>query len=412
MSGTTEAIATHKGRRALDRGDALVLTGVTGGHAISHFLYQSFLVMLPTVRDALGIGPVQVGAIMTARELASGLTSLPGGLICDRLRRHWGAVLALCMVGFGLGWLIVGLSQTYVVLVIGMMLTSVAASLWHLPAMAALSQRFSRRRGTALSIHGVGGNLGDVLGPILTGFMLGYLSWRGVLGVYVTIPLLVAVMVIWAFRDVGANQDSEASQPSIRTQVAEARLLLRDATIWQVNAVSALHGMCYQVYTTFLPLYLADELGLDARGIGLYLGLLFSFGIVANPLMGYLSDRVGRKAIIIPTLVGSCVFSLLLALLGQGSMFVVIIFVLGIFLRSDFSLLSAAALDIVGHRVATTTLGVLSFSRCVMGAISPLIGGVLYERWGMDAALYYVAALFALATVVFALARMEKASPA
>lgn len=407
MTETLQATATIKRTRTMKRIDVLVLSTVTGGHAISHFLYQSFLVMLPAVRDALAISPLQVGAIMTAREMASGLTSLPGGLVCDRFRRYWGVVLALCMMGFGLGWLIVGLSHTYFLLILGMMLTSIAASLWHLPAMAALSQRFAKRRGTALSIHGVGGNVGDVLGPFLTGLLLGYLSWRGVLSVYVAIPLLLAVMVVWAFRDIHGEEGREAAGLGLRDQLRETANLLKEATIWRVNAVSALHGMCYQVYTTFLPLYLADELGFGSKQIGLYIGLLFSVGIVATPLMGYLSDRVGRKAIVVPTLLGSCLLSLVLALLGQGSWLLVILILLGIFLRSDFSLLSATALDIVGHQVATTTLGVLSFSRFIMGAISPLIGGLLYERWGMDAALYYVAGLFGLATIVFVTTRLR-----
>ena len=92
------------------KSESLVLVAAAGGHALSHFLYQGFLVALPTIRAALGLGPVQVGAIMTARELSAGLASLPGGMICDRLQRHWGIILAACMAGFGLGWLMVGIS--------------------------------------------------------------------------------------------------------------------------------------------------------------------------------------------------------------------------------------------------------------------------------------------------------------
>ena len=77
--------------------------------------------------------------------------------------------------------------------------------------------------------------------------------------------------------------------------------ILKNATLWRVNLVSGLRGMCYQVYTTFLPLYLADELGFDSKAIGLHIALMFSAGIFASPLMGYLSDRLGRKAALVPT---------------------------------------------------------------------------------------------------------------
>ena len=58
--------------------------------------------MLPEIKDAFGLGRVQVGAITATRELAGGLVMLPSGIILDVLRPYWGIVLSLCMLGFGL----------------------------------------------------------------------------------------------------------------------------------------------------------------------------------------------------------------------------------------------------------------------------------------------------------------------
>jgi MFS family permease len=89
-------------------------------------------------------------------------------------------------------------------------------------------------------------------------------------------------------------------------------------------------------------------------------------------------------------------------------MFTLIIGMLGIFLRSDYALLSAAILDIVGHKVATTMLGVLSFLRFIMASISPLIAGYLYQNWGMTATLFFTASLFAISAVIFASADLKQ----
>jgi MFS family permease len=401
----TTAQADDSRRERLD--NTLILSAVTAGHAISHFIFQGFLVALPAIKDALMIGPVQVGAIMGARELAAGLASLPGGVICDRLRRYWGLILTVCMLAFGLGWLVVGLSPSYSILIAGMALLSVASSIWHLPAMAALSQRFSDRRGTALAIHGVGGAVGDVSGPILTGLLLTFLAWRGVINAYAAVPIFFAIAVAWVFRNTHWLTDAGQCAPGLRAQVRETGKLLSNPTLWGVNLVAGLRGMCYQAYTAFLPLFLAEEVGFDSRGVGFHLGLLFSVGIVASPLMGYLSDRVGRKTVVVPTLLGLSVLSVMLAIYGQGRMLTVIIFALGLFLRSDYSLLSAMVLDVVGDSVATTTLGITSFTRFVIGAVSPVIAGFLYKAMGMAAVLYYVAGLYALAAALLLAIRLR-----
>jgi MHS family proline/betaine transporter-like MFS transporter len=185
-----------------------------------------------------------------------------------------------------------------------------------------------------------------------------------------------------------------------RTQLAEIKSLLKNTMVWRVNLVSSLRGMSYQAYTTFLPLFLAEEVGLDSKGVGFHLGLLFTVGIFASPLMGHLSDRIGRRAVLVPALLGLCVLSVLLALFGQGLALTVIIVVLGLFIRSDYSLLSAMVLDVVGEGVATTTLGIVSSTRFALSGISPLIAGVLYERMGMAAVLYFAAGLYALAAML------------
>jgi len=416
---TTQAAATETGERGArqevrERG-WFVLSGLTFSHSVFHFLPQSFSVMLPAVRESLGISPLEIGAIITAREVASGLASLPGGVISDRLRRYWGAVLAVCMAGFGLGWLLIGLSPLYPLLILGMVVLSIANSVWHLPAMASLSERFSRRRGAALAIHGIGGNLGDVAGPVATGFLLGLLTWQRVISIYAVAPLLLAVLTVWAFRRIGRDRAPDREAPAdpaaegdLKAQMAVTMEVLKNVSLWRINLVAGLRGMCYAVYTTFLPLYFAEELGLSSKAVGFHLALLFAIGVVVSPVMGYLSDRLGRKPVLVPMLLGSCVLSVMLPIFGHGIMLTVIVALLGLFLRSDYSLLAAAILDLAGSRMVATLLGVLSFSRFVMAAVSPLIAGAIYQTLGVHATLYYVAALFGLATLVLVTTNLKR----
>lgn len=380
-----------------------ILSGFTIAHGIFHFMQQSFSVMLPAIKDALGISAVAIGALMSVKEVSMGVFSLPGGVLSDRLRHHRGVIMAICMALFGSGWLMIGLAPVYPLLIFGMVLVSIASSVWHLPSMAEISRRFADRKGASLAIFGIGGSFGDIFGPVITGLLLGVLAWREVISIYAIVPLLMTFWFLWALRDVGGAEYSSKTVADkhidLKTQIHITKEYFKTTDIWKVNLAAGFRGMCYTIYVTFLPLYMKEGLGFSSRSIGFHFGLLWTVGIAASPLMGHLSDRLGRKPVLVPALLCSATLTVILALFGKGIAFTVIIGLLGIFLRSDYALLSAAILDIVGQEVATTMLGVLSFLRFGMAAVSPLIAGYLYQSFGMKATLLFVAALFVISAL-------------
>lgn len=382
------------------------MTGLTCGHGIFHFMQQSFAVMLPAIKETFGISPIEIGALMAAREIAMGVSSLPGGVLSDRLGRFRGIIMAACMALFGLSWLLIGFAPIYPLLIVGMVLVSTATSVWHLPSMAEISRRFSERKGASLAVFGIGGSFGDIFGPVITGILLSVLAWRAVISIYAVVPLLATFWFIGAFSGFGRSRLVDATavetHVDLKTQIRVTLAYFKTTAIWKVNLVAGLRGMCYTIYVTFLPLYMQEGLGFSSRSIGFHFGLLWAVGIVASPLMGHLSDRLGRKPVLVPALLCSATLTVMLALFGRDIMFTVIIGLLGIFLRSDYALLSAAILDIVGQRVATTMLGVLSFLRFIMAAVSPVVAGVLYQAYGMRATLFFTAALFVISAIIFA----------
>jgi FSR family fosmidomycin resistance protein-like MFS transporter len=389
-----------------------ILTGFTVSHGIFHFMQQSFAVMLPAIKESFGISAVAIGALMTAREIAMGISSLPGGVLSDRLRRFRGIIMAACMAVFGLSWLLIGFAPIYSLLIIGMVLVSIATSVWHLPSMAEISQRFFNRKGASLAIFGIGGSFGDIFGPVVTGLLLGTLAWRQVISFYAAVPLLMTFWFIWSNRGASGRKQFDKTavdnEVDFKTQINITKNLFKTTPIWKVNLVAGLRGMCFTIYVTFLPLYMKEGLQLSSPSIGFHFGLLWAVGIVASPMMGHLSDRFGRKPVLVPALLCSGLLTVILAIFGKGLMFTAIIAMLGIFLRSDYALLSAAILDIVGQKVATTMLGILSFLRFIMAAISPLIAGYLYQTYGMKTTLFFVAVLFVISAIIFAGADLTK----
>ena len=396
----------HRAQGIRGRG-GFIISGLTGGHGVFHWFTQSFIAMLPEVQAAFGLSGVGVGGITSMRELVSGIVTLPGGIIADALRKHWGLVLALCMAFFGVGWLIIGVAPNYYLLLFGMAVVALAASIWHLPAMASLSHHFSHRKGTALSFHGVGGQIGDVLAPPVTGFLLGFLAWRGIISIYAAIPIFLAFLVFWAFKNIGrtsgGDEDSE-----LGGQMGATKRVLRNPILWIVAFVGGIRGMAFIGLITFFTIFL-DDLGMSPFVRNLHFGLLLAIGIVSTPVVGWLSDIFGRKAVLVPGLLLLAILSYLLGNAGVGIALIVIVALMGTFLYGDQPILTALALDVVGDEVPTTVLGILSLERFLLSAASPLIAGALYDRGfafggielsGPQATFTYVAILFVLGALI------------
>ena len=386
-----------------------MVPGLAGGHAVFHWGLQSFIVLLPEIQAAFQLSGVGVGAILTVREVVSGLITLPGGVVVDMLRRHWGIFLTVCILGFSIGTLLMGLSPAYALLIVGMALVAVSHSIWHLLAAASLSHHFPSRRGITLSIHGVGGSIGDVAGPLVTGALLAFMSWRGMLSIYAAVPIFLAFALIFAFKRVGRSSDGATDVVEFKARMAATRQLLRVQSLWGIALVKGLRGMSLVALLTVLPLYLGNELDLGHFSRGYHVGLLIAFGLIAKPAAGYLSDRIGRKKVLVPGLIWSCAMCLLLIVFSDGIAFTILIALLGLFLYPDQPILTAAALDLVDRNVASTMLGMTSFAAFGLSALSPLIAGALYESGGVTAPLYYVAALFALAAGIMLVLPLNRA---
>ena len=75
----------------------LFIGALAGGHSLFHWVVQGFVVVLPEVQSHFALTGIEIGLVLTVRELSTGLVAFPGGVVADSLRRHWGAFLAACI---------------------------------------------------------------------------------------------------------------------------------------------------------------------------------------------------------------------------------------------------------------------------------------------------------------------------
>ncbi len=393
-------------------GRNVILGVMSAGHGAAHLYDQGFPVLLPTISAHFRLTTFQVALLQALRFTGMGAVNIGGGLAVDMLKRHWGIILTGCMFSAGALFAIVGAAPSYVVLMLIAPLVTLPGAIWHMPSAASLSQIFPDKRGLAISIHGLGSNLGNIVGPIVaTSLLVALGSWRGVMFVYV-LPALLMGVVVWAFlRNVGRIGD--VSPRPLGLQMRESLSLLRNPTILMLVAAGMLRGVGLDAMFAWTPFYLEETLDKGHLDAGFHYALLSGTGIASAPLLGWLSDRLGRKAVLAPGFAIAAALSLATVWAGGGLALTLVLAGSGLFSFALHQIVQAAALDQAGEGTEGTTVGLIFGLNGILGAVSPFLGYFVIENFGGYAAVYYYAAgltAISAALVAFAPMRMPSAT--
>ncbi|MCH9016969.1 MAG: MFS transporter [Chloroflexi bacterium] len=302
------------------------------------------------------------------------------------------------MMLIAVGYFLVSIAPTFGLILAALALASAGTALWHPPALGLLAQRFPRQRGLYISLHRSTGNIGDWLGPLVVGVLLGAVGWRWIMGGGTPVLLVFAVVIFYVLRNVGGPKiEGVDYRAKFRKQITEMRESFRGTGMWWIFTVSAVRGMGDRSLLWVIPLYLSDQLGMSNFWVGFHVALLAAPGIFAGPLFGALSDRIGRKPIIMFIMAAAVIFPVTMALGGDGLGMTFSVLMFGLFLFSVNSLTQAAAIDVAaGKGLEGTFIGLMWGSNAFFGAMASVIAGVLVEYVGWHAAFYFASGLFFL----------------
>ena len=401
MSDAAEtATASVAGERARTK-DSVMAASLISAHGFEHMYGRGFLVVIPKIVDELALVNYQAGLMDAARSVSSGLTSMGSGFFADMFQHRRAQILALSMAMIGIGYFLVAVSPTYVLILMALLLPSAGSALWHPPAIGLLSQRFPKRRGLLISLHRSTGNLGDTIGSLLVGSLLIVLGWRWIMGGGTPMLILLALVILLLLRSLGGSKPRDvAFGKNLKAQLHS----LRDAfkgrgmgAILPIFVVSAVHGMGDRAFIWMIPLYLSKELGKSDFTVGVHVALLAAPGIIAGPLFGHLSDRIGRKSIIAFIMALASVLPVTMVLGGGGIGTTLSVAAFGLFAFSVNSLTQAAAIDVVeGKQLEGTFIGLMWGSNAFFGAATAVGAGLLADVAGRQAAFYLASSLFFL----------------
>ena len=372
---------------------------ITIGHGLTHWYPATFYLLLPLIGAELGLSYSQIGLIMTCQYIASAVANVPGGVLVDTVGRK-GLLMAVSLFWVGFPYLLMGFTHSYLMLLSCVALVGFGNSLWHPTAIPTLGRRYPERKGLVLSVHGMGGNVGDAVAPVVAGAALAAFSWREVVVLNVMPGLVVAGLLFVFLGSMRlASKKHEGDTQSFRQYMAGLKDLFSSRSLVLLSTGSAFRTMTQSTLLTFLPVYLANQMGYSPFLVGACMFALQAAGFAASPIAGHLSDRMGRKQILMSSMGASAVVLAAMALSGGSPAFVALVAVLGFFLYATRPVIQAWMLDATPKNMAGSSIGVLFGAQALGAAIGPLLGGMVADRYGLLATFYFLAATIIVANL-------------
>lgn len=367
------------------------------GHAATHWVMIAFYLLIPVLTKVYGLSYTQAGWLAASFQLGSFSLSVVSGPLVDLTGRRVVfqavalAVLAGALAGFGL-------ADSYPMLLGLAWLIGGASHFWHAPATAFIAGHYKDQRGYVIGIHGVGSNMGEAYGSIAAGALIASIGWRET-AMGIGAPTLICGIAIW-FALVGRDRMHRAArekQLTMREYLTGLAVTLRNPNVIILYLMVGTRAAAQNLIKTFLPLYMANVLAMSALWQGIALSAMHHGGMVANPIAGLLSDRLGRRPIMIATLIVTALIVLALTLTGNAVVFIIGVAVLGFAHYALRPVMQSWIMDIVPEELHGSSVSIRSATQGLFSIVVPPFGGWVADLYGLIAVFYLIAALLILA---------------
>jgi FSR family fosmidomycin resistance protein-like MFS transporter len=372
-----------------ERRGQVVLGTITAAH-FSHHVTNSLLnPLLPLIRNAFALSYAESGLAVSAFSIAAGLANAPWGVLADRVGSRVVIVGGLFLMGAAS--LALATAGAYWQLLALLVLLGIVSGSYHGPAAALIARAFPPRlRGTAMGIHITGGHLSFFAAPAVAGLLATATgTWRTPYVWFAVAPIVFGAL-LWFV----APPVHERAAPGDRLAAfREIGRVFRD--VGPLVSLSIAFQFGIAALLAFLALYFVDARGLSPALAAVLFGVPQLVGVIGAPLGGFLSDRFGRRRVMLGglALMGPAVYAVT-AVPNEGLPVTLAVFGLLWSMRSTVT--ETLVMDSAAPGRRATVLGGYYLLNAHVGGIGAPLFGLLAETVGIASAFGWIGMAFVL----------------
>jgi MFS family permease len=371
-------------------------------HAVNHAQAVALPLIYLKITDDFNIGVDTIAFLAAGGAFAAGVVQLSFASLTRLVSRR--KLLGAGGLLFGGGFVAQAFAPGFPTFAAANILSRIGGSPQHPVGNGLLSEQFPpERRGFAISAHISGGNVGTVVVAVVGAPIIVMFGWRGAAIVFGLPALAIAVAILLLIRERGTDRAAAVASGSVRDAY---RAIAHDRDLRWLYLTSILGGggRGLGVVNLFVLIYLTKVIGLGESLSGLMYGALIVFSVPMPLVAGWLSDRVGRKPLIIGVYLGGAIG--FVVFLASGSSLVGLwagILLMGLFSFAESPQLQALLADIARPSIRDATFALYFTLAFGVGSLWVAIYGAIIGLAGNAVGLPIVFVLMAVTFVLAAL---------
>lgn len=353
----------------------LVLVALSVCHLLNDLLQSLLPALYPLLKDGYQLDFLQIGMITLTNQVTSSFLQPIVGHYTDSRPHPYSLAVGM---GFTLaGILMLASATSYPWLLAAAAMVGVGSSIFHPESSRIARLASGGQHGFAQSLFQTGGNFGTSLGPLLAAFFVlprgqGSVGWFSVLA-------LLAMVILWRIGAWYWTTGQERRRGAAHLRPAHAWPRAKVARLLAILLALVFSKYVYvSSFVSFFMFFLIDRFGISVHQAQLH---LFGFlGAVAAGTFigGPVGDRIGRKPVILGSIVGVLPLALLLPHMDLFWTTVLSV-IIGLVLSSAFSAILVFAQELVPHRVGLVSGLFFGFAFGVAGAGAGVLGWLADE---------------------------------